>query len=90
MTFVRPPAGGIQKLTTIEQASYWLRNKWPVADPDREFAIEQIDAAVSAPDLCANRCPACESGNPPRAPRQTIWNAPGNPLVEKTKKDDQT
>ncbi|WP_232237025.1 DUF982 domain-containing protein [Thiosulfatihalobacter marinus] len=47
MTFVLSPAGGTQQFTTIEQASYWLRKKWPVADSCREFAIEQIDAAMS-------------------------------------------
>lgn len=46
MTFVLSPAGGTQKFTTIEQASYWLRKKWPVADHDREFALDQIDAAM--------------------------------------------
>jgi len=37
---------GIQKFSTIEQASYWLRKKWPVANQDRIFALAQIDAAM--------------------------------------------
>jgi hypothetical protein len=32
ITLVLSPEGGIQKFSTIEQASYWLRKKWPVAN----------------------------------------------------------
>ncbi|WP_420395002.1 DUF982 domain-containing protein [Nioella sp.] len=43
---VLSPEGGTQRVTTIEQASYWLRKKWPVANQDRDFALAQIDAAM--------------------------------------------
>ena len=46
ITLVLSPEGGIQKFSTIEQASYWLRKKWPVANQDRIFALAQIDAAM--------------------------------------------
>ncbi|GHG90665.1 DUF982 domain-containing protein [Pseudodonghicola xiamenensis] len=46
LTFVVSEDGDTQKFTTIEQARYWLRKKWPVADRDREHAIEQVDAAM--------------------------------------------
>nr|WP_093094472.1 DUF982 domain-containing protein [Shimia aestuarii] len=56
MTFVLSPEGGKQKFTTIEQAAYWLRNKWPVADQCRDSAIDQIDAAMSClVSVCAAR-----------------------------------
>ena len=46
ITLVLSPEGGIQKFSTIEQASYWLRKKWPVANQDRNFALAQIVAAM--------------------------------------------
>ena len=46
MTFILSPEGGTQKFTTIEQAYYWLRKKWPVADQDRDLALHQIDATM--------------------------------------------
>ena len=46
MTFVLPLTGSTQTFKTIEQASYWLRKKWPVADYERDLALEQIDAAM--------------------------------------------
>lgn len=46
ITLVLSPEGGTQKFSTIEQASYWLRKKWPVANQDRNFALAQIDAAM--------------------------------------------
>ncbi len=46
MTFVLSPEGGTQKFTTIEQAHYWLRKKWPVADHNRDRALYQIDAVM--------------------------------------------
>lgn len=46
MTFVVSPDGGTKKITTIEQAKYWLRKNWPVADRDRDLALDQIDAAM--------------------------------------------
>lgn len=47
MTFVVSPEGKTKKFTTIEQACYWLREKWPVADQKRDFALAQIDAAMN-------------------------------------------
>jgi Protein of unknown function (DUF982) len=46
ITLVLSPEGDTQKFTTIEQAFYWLRKKWPVASQDRNFALAQIDAAM--------------------------------------------
>lgn len=46
ITLVLSPEGGSQKFSTIEQASYWLRKKWPVANQDRNIALAQIDAAM--------------------------------------------
>lgn len=44
--FTVTPEGDIQKITTIEQASYWLRRKWPVDDEPRQRALERIEAAL--------------------------------------------
>lgn len=46
LTFVVSQDGDIQTFTTIEKAAYWLRKKWPVSDRNRDFAIEQVDAAM--------------------------------------------
>lgn len=46
MTFVVSPRGDTKKITTIEQARYWLRKKWPVSDHDRDLALDRIDAAM--------------------------------------------
>lgn len=46
LTFVVSQDGDTQKFTTIEQAFYWLRKKWPIANRDRDQAIEQVDAAM--------------------------------------------
>lgn len=46
LTLILSPEGGTQKFTTIEQACYWLRKKWPVADHHRDLALEQVDAAM--------------------------------------------
>lgn len=46
MNLFLPPQGGIQKIKTIEQADYWLREKWPVNDHKRDLALKQIDAAM--------------------------------------------
>ena len=46
MTFVVSTGGDTQTFTTIEQAFFWLRKKWPVADHDRDIALSQIDAAM--------------------------------------------
>ncbi|WP_245513841.1 DUF982 domain-containing protein [Antarcticimicrobium luteum] len=46
MTFVVSSQGDTQKISTIEQALYWLRKKWPIADRNRELALDQVDAAM--------------------------------------------
>lgn len=46
LTLVVSPLGDTQEFSTIEQAQYWLRKKWPVADCERDRAIEEIDAAM--------------------------------------------
>lgn len=46
MILILSPTGGTQKIATIEQAYYWLRKKWPVADNKRDLALSQIDAAM--------------------------------------------
>lgn len=46
LTYVVSQDGGTKKFTTIEQARYWLRKKWPVQDRDRDHAIALLDAAM--------------------------------------------
>lgn len=46
LSFVVSPDGDIQKFSTIEQAAYWLRKKWPVRDEARITALSQIEAAM--------------------------------------------
>lgn len=46
MTLVVSPHGDTQKISTIEQALYWLRKKWPVTDQKRDIAIDYVDAAM--------------------------------------------
>jgi hypothetical protein len=46
MTFVVSPEGDTQKFSTLEQALHWLRTKWPVADHDRDIALDQLDGAL--------------------------------------------
>ncbi|NPD16266.1 DUF982 domain-containing protein [Xinfangfangia sp. D13-10-4-6] len=38
--------GDITKISSIEQAQYWLRKKWPVDDDARSLALSRIDAAI--------------------------------------------
>lgn len=38
--------GETTKITTIEQAHYWLKRKWPVADRAHEDALCQVEAAM--------------------------------------------
>lgn len=45
LTFVISAEGEVQKFTTIEQAAYWLRRRWPVADEARRRAMMQLAAA---------------------------------------------
>jgi hypothetical protein len=47
MTLFMSPEGDTQKITTIEQAHYWLRKRWPVTDNKRDLALKQIDAAMN-------------------------------------------
>ena len=37
------PDGDIQRISTIEQARYWLRKKWPVSDAAQDRALNQIE-----------------------------------------------
>lgn len=46
LSFVMSPHGDIQKITTAEQAQYWLQKKWPVADHARDRALQQVEAAM--------------------------------------------
>lgn len=46
LSFVTSPDGAVQKFSTIEQAQYWLRSKWPVADDARHRALNEIDRAM--------------------------------------------
>ena len=46
VSFIVSPEGEIQKFSTIEQARYWLRRKWPVADAARQTALARIEAAM--------------------------------------------
>lgn len=45
LTLVVTPDGTTQTFSTIEQAAYWLRRRWPVADTARDRALDRIDAA---------------------------------------------
>ncbi|CUI00463.1 DUF982 domain-containing protein [Leisingera aquaemixtae] len=46
MTIFLPSEGRTRKITTIEQAHFWLQKAWPVSDRNRDVAIEKIDAAM--------------------------------------------
>ncbi|MBV0893478.1 DUF982 domain-containing protein [Paracoccus sp. Z118] len=46
LSFVVSPEGDVQKFTTAEQARYWLRKKWPVADSARDRALHRVEAAM--------------------------------------------
>jgi len=46
LSLVVSPQGDVKKISTIEQASYWLRKKWPMDDVARDRAIDQLDAAM--------------------------------------------
>ncbi|QDI74921.1 MULTISPECIES: DUF982 domain-containing protein [Leisingera] len=46
MTIFLPSEGRTQKITTIEQAHFWLQKAWPVSDRNRDVAIEKIDAVM--------------------------------------------
>lgn len=44
--FVVTTEGDTQKFSTIEQARFWLRRKWPVADDARDIALARIQDAM--------------------------------------------
>ena len=46
LSFILSPKGDVQKFSTIEQARYWLRNRWPVSDDARRRALVQVEAAM--------------------------------------------
>lgn len=46
MTLVVSPRGDTQNITTLEQAFYWLRKRWPVTDQHQVLALEYVDAAM--------------------------------------------
>ena len=46
MSLIISPEGDVQKFSTIEQAQYWLRKKWPVADAARQHALGRLEAAM--------------------------------------------
>ncbi|WP_236638066.1 DUF982 domain-containing protein [Mangrovicoccus ximenensis] len=46
MSLTEPAGGSRIRISTIEQAQYWLRRKWPVSDVARQRAIGQLDAAM--------------------------------------------
>ena len=46
MSLVISPEGDVQRFSTIEQAQYWLRKKWPVADEARHNALGRLEAAM--------------------------------------------
>lgn len=45
-SLVVSPQGDVQTFSTIEQARYWLRRKWPVTDAAQSRALTQIEAAM--------------------------------------------
>ncbi|UWQ73945.1 MULTISPECIES: DUF982 domain-containing protein [unclassified Leisingera] len=46
MTIFLPSEGRTQKISTIEQAHFWLQKAWPVSDQNRNIALEKIDAVM--------------------------------------------
>ncbi|MBQ4826774.1 DUF982 domain-containing protein [Leisingera sp. HS039] len=46
MTIFLPSEGRTQKISTIEQAHFWLQKAWPVSDRNRNIALEKIDAVM--------------------------------------------
>ena len=46
LSLIVSPQGDIQTFSTIEQARYWLRRKWPVSDAAQRRALEQTEAAM--------------------------------------------
>ena len=46
MSLVISSEGDVQTFSTIEQAQYWLRKKWPVADAARQNALGRLEDAM--------------------------------------------
>lgn len=46
LTIFLPSEGRTRKISTIEQAQFWLQKAWPVSDHNRDVALEKIDAAM--------------------------------------------
>ncbi|WP_264212611.1 DUF982 domain-containing protein [Leisingera thetidis] len=46
ITIFLPSEGRTRKITTIEQAHFWLQRAWPVSDRSRDVALEKIDAVM--------------------------------------------
>ncbi len=46
ITLTVSPQGDTKRISTIEQAFYWLRKKWPVSDDKRDLALDRLDAAM--------------------------------------------
>lgn len=46
LTLIVTESGDTLKISTIEQAQFWLRKHWPVADAARQRAIHAIESAM--------------------------------------------
>ncbi|WP_172330041.1 DUF982 domain-containing protein [Mangrovicoccus sp. HB161399] len=46
MLLALSPDGDRIRISTIEQAQYWLRRKWPVSDDARQRALGRLDEAA--------------------------------------------
>jgi len=46
LSFVVSPKGDVQTFSTIEQARYWLKKKWPVSDAAQRRALDRLEAAM--------------------------------------------
>ncbi|RJL18067.1 DUF982 domain-containing protein [Paracoccus siganidrum] len=46
LTLVITDEGDTLQISTIEQAKYWLRKRWPVSDEYRRAASEAVDGAM--------------------------------------------
>jgi len=46
LTLVVTESGDTLKISTIEQAKYWLRKRWPVVDDARQRALAAVESAM--------------------------------------------
>ena len=46
LSLIISPEGDVQTFSTLEQAAWWLRRKWPVQDDARLCAVKQVEAAM--------------------------------------------